>query len=82
MSHTWLESSAATCYGPVTVVAQWTAEGHIRLIQLTDNRKGIGWKGKVWPQPTDTRWGNYWANVFNLIAHSEPRIATIGEVIK
>lgn len=80
----WNESRAATCYGPLTVVAQWLPTGECRLIQLTDNRQGIGWKGKVWNQPASERWGKYWLKVFNLIAHGDvgQRPQTVLEVTR
>ena len=65
----WTESKACTCYGKVTVVAQWTADGRYRLIPSTENQAGIGWKGKVWVRTFERC--QYYDSVFNLIAHSE-----------
>lgn len=82
----WFESKAVTCYGIpgneafrtiVTVAAQWNEKGQIRLIQTNEfASKGntvdskLSWEGRVFYQPSEPTTGKYFAEVFNLIAHS------------
>lgn len=92
------ESGAATCYGfkqgntvfrvIVTVVAQWTADGRIRLIQYTEHAtrannaaNHLSWKGRTFARPTDAKDAEYFDSVVRLLTQSkfEPKPATIEE---